>query len=301
MHRTDDLMTIGKRRNGRARHLRRATALALLLVVAALAFAAAGCGGDGEEAAEPAPPAETTAPPSEEPAPPSEEPAEPAEEPAEEPAGEPITGGTPIMARDFADAVLVDPFRACRQRLDLRARADLQHPRRGRPGHASRGQAGIAESWESCPTASHGRSTCATPCSTTATRHGRGREVLARPLHRSRGQRQHPVARIRDREHRHRRREDDSDQPRHPVGALLENLSVFPASITQQATVEAGGEDLSQDPVGTGPFMVKVGPREPSPARADSVLLGGGQALRRRGSDGLPPGRQRPDAQDPGR
>ena len=42
VHRTDDLMTIGKLRNGRARHLRRATALALLLAVGALAFAAAG-------------------------------------------------------------------------------------------------------------------------------------------------------------------------------------------------------------------------------------------------------------------
>ena len=43
----------------------------------------------------------------------------------------------------------------------------------------------------------------------------------------------------------------------HPVGALLDNLSVFPASIVNRAAVEADGDDHWRDPVGTGPFMVK--------------------------------------------
>lgn len=43
----------------------------------------------------------------------------------------------------------------------------------------------------------------------------------------------------------------------HPVGALLENLSVFPASIVSQKQVEAEGDEAWQAPVGTGPFMVE--------------------------------------------
>jgi peptide/nickel transport system substrate-binding protein len=42
-----------------------------------------------------------------------------------------------------------------------------------------------------------------------------------------------------------------------PVGALLENLSVFPASIVSKAAVEAEGDDHWMNPVGTGPFKLK--------------------------------------------
>ena len=41
------------------------------------------------------------------------------------------------------------------------------------------------------------------------------------------------------------------------VGALLENLSVFPASIVNKAAVESEGEDHWMDPLGTGPFKLK--------------------------------------------
>lgn len=43
----------------------------------------------------------------------------------------------------------------------------------------------------------------------------------------------------------------------HPVGALLENLSVFPASIVSKKLVEAEGADHWKNPVGTGPFKLK--------------------------------------------
>ena len=42
-----------------------------------------------------------------------------------------------------------------------------------------------------------------------------------------------------------------------PVGAFLENISVFPASIVSKAAVEAEGEDHWMDPLGTGPFKLK--------------------------------------------
>ena len=42
-----------------------------------------------------------------------------------------------------------------------------------------------------------------------------------------------------------------------PVGALLENLSVFPASIVSKKLVEAEGDDHWKKPVGTGPFKLK--------------------------------------------
>jgi peptide/nickel transport system substrate-binding protein len=41
-----------------------------------------------------------------------------------------------------------------------------------------------------------------------------------------------------------------------PVGAFLENLSVFPASIVNKAAVEAEGDDHWNNPLGTGPFML---------------------------------------------
>lgn len=41
------------------------------------------------------------------------------------------------------------------------------------------------------------------------------------------------------------------------VGALLENLSVFPASIVSKKLVEADGKDHWANPVGTGPFKLK--------------------------------------------
>ncbi|MFN8224820.1 MAG: ABC transporter substrate-binding protein [Gaiellales bacterium] len=44
---------------------------------------------------------------------------------------------------------------------------------------------------------------------------------------------------------------------KHPVGALLENLSVFPASIVSKKLVEAEGNDHWKNPVGTGPFKLK--------------------------------------------
>lgn len=43
----------------------------------------------------------------------------------------------------------------------------------------------------------------------------------------------------------------------HPIGAFLENLSVFPASIVNKKLVELEGADHWTKPVGTGPFMVK--------------------------------------------
>ncbi len=43
----------------------------------------------------------------------------------------------------------------------------------------------------------------------------------------------------------------------HRVGALLENLSVFPASIVSKKLVEADGEKHWKSPVGTGPFKLK--------------------------------------------
>ena len=42
-----------------------------------------------------------------------------------------------------------------------------------------------------------------------------------------------------------------------PIGAFLENISVFPASIVSKAAVEAEGEDHWMDPLGTGPFKLK--------------------------------------------
>lgn len=42
-----------------------------------------------------------------------------------------------------------------------------------------------------------------------------------------------------------------------PVGAFLENISVFPASIVNKAAVEAEGDDHWMDPLGTGPFKLK--------------------------------------------
>lgn len=41
-----------------------------------------------------------------------------------------------------------------------------------------------------------------------------------------------------------------------PVGAFLENISVFPASIVNKAAVEADGDDHWLDPLGTGPFKL---------------------------------------------
>ena len=42
-----------------------------------------------------------------------------------------------------------------------------------------------------------------------------------------------------------------------PVGAFLENISVFPASIINKAAVLAEGDDHWMNPLGTGPFKVK--------------------------------------------
>ena len=42
-----------------------------------------------------------------------------------------------------------------------------------------------------------------------------------------------------------------------PVGAFLENISVFPASVISKAAVEAEGDDHWTDPLGTGPFKLK--------------------------------------------
>ena len=42
-----------------------------------------------------------------------------------------------------------------------------------------------------------------------------------------------------------------------PVGAFLENISVFPASIINKAAVLAEGDDHWKNPLGTGPFKVK--------------------------------------------
>jgi peptide/nickel transport system substrate-binding protein len=255
--RKDDLVKIGKGRNEGATLRRRATALALLLVIAVLAFAAAGCGGDSEEAAEPAPPAETTAPPSEEPAPPSEEPAEPAEEPAEEPAGEPTTGGTLIMARDFETQSL-DPFGPA-DNGSIFARVQIFNTLvEADPDTLPEVGPGIAESWESSPDG------------LTWTFHLRdamfnnGDPVTAEDVKFSLDRFIDPEVNVNIPSLAFGIESIDIVDEKtiqinlaHPVGALLENLSVFPASITQKATVEAGGDDLWQDPVGTGPFMVK--------------------------------------------
>lgn len=42
-----------------------------------------------------------------------------------------------------------------------------------------------------------------------------------------------------------------------PVGAFLENISVFPASIVNKEAVEAEGDAHWQNPLGTGPFKLK--------------------------------------------
>ena len=42
-----------------------------------------------------------------------------------------------------------------------------------------------------------------------------------------------------------------------PVGAFLENISVFPASIINKAAVLAEGDDHWMNPLGTGPFKLK--------------------------------------------
>ncbi len=44
---------------------------------------------------------------------------------------------------------------------------------------------------------------------------------------------------------------------KHRVGALLENLSVFPASIVSKRLVEEEGDEHWKNPVGTGPFKLK--------------------------------------------
>lgn len=44
---------------------------------------------------------------------------------------------------------------------------------------------------------------------------------------------------------------------KHPVGALLENLSVAVASIVPEKLVQAGGTQFWSKPVGSGPFMLK--------------------------------------------
>ena len=43
----------------------------------------------------------------------------------------------------------------------------------------------------------------------------------------------------------------------HPVGALLDNLTVFPASILDAKKVQSLGKAYYAHPIGTGPFMVK--------------------------------------------
>jgi len=230
-------------------------ALTLLLVVLAvvLAAAAVGCGG-GEEAAEPAPPAtggETTAPATE----PAEE---PATEPAEEPAtGEPKTGGTLLMARDFETQSL-DPMGPA-DNGSIFARVQIFNTLvEADPDTLPEVGPGIAESWESSPDG------------LTWTFHLRdatfnnGDPVTAEDVKFSLDRFIDPNVNVNipslafgiesveivD---------DKTIQINlaHPVGALLENLTVFPASIVSQAQVEAEGDDAWQDPVGTGPFMVK--------------------------------------------
>jgi ABC-type sugar transport system substrate-binding protein len=78
--------------------------LALALLVAVLAIGAAACGGDDEEAAPPAPPAEPAEPPAE----PAEPPAEPAEPPAE-PAEPPAEPAEPAGPDEYGETYDADP------------------------------------------------------------------------------------------------------------------------------------------------------------------------------------------------
>jgi peptide/nickel transport system substrate-binding protein len=229
-------------------------AVALAALVVALAVVAAGCGGDqAAEPAAPAPPSEEPAPPSEEPAPPSEEPAPPAEEPS----GEPKVGGVLKFARNFETQDL-NPMGSVDngsifvkvQVFNTLVEAD--------PDTLPDVGPGLAESWEQSEDG------------LTWTFHLReaqfsnGDPVTAEDVKFS-------LDRFIDPEINTQIPslafgiesidivDDKTIQINlaHRVGALLENLSVFPASIVSKKLVEAEGDDHWQNPVGTGPFKLK--------------------------------------------
>ncbi len=297
MHRTDDLMTIGKLRNGRARHLRRATALALLLAVGALAFAAAGCGGDSEEAAEPAPPVRRRRPPRRNRrrrprSLRSRRRSRPRSPPASRlPAARWSWRATSRRSRSTRSALptTAPSSRACRSSTPSSRPTRTRFPRSG---------PGIAESWES---SSDGL---------TWTFHLRdamfnnGDPVTAEDVKFSLDRFIDPEVNVNIpslafgiESDRHRRRQDDSDQPRASGRSAAREPERVPRLDHPEGHVEAGGEDSLAGPGRHRPVHGQgVGAREPLLLERNRVLLGGGQALPRRGPDGLPPGRQRPDA-----
>jgi peptide/nickel transport system substrate-binding protein len=221
---------------------------ALFVVALAVVFAAiaASCGGGEEGAAEP-PPA---------PAPPAET-GGATTAPAEEPAGEPTTGGTLIMARDFETQSL-DPMGPA-DNGSIFARVQIFNTLvEADPETLPEVGPGIAESWESSPDG------------LTWTFHLReaqfsnGDPVTAEDVKFSLDRFIDPEINVNIPSLAFGIESIEIVDDRtiqinleHPVGALLENLSVFPASIVNQKAVEAEGDEHWQDPVGTGPFMVK--------------------------------------------
>jgi peptide/nickel transport system substrate-binding protein len=227
--------------------------IALVALVLALGVMAAGCGGSDDEAA-----ATEPAPPSDEPVPPEEEVEE--EEPAPatvEPSGEPKIGGVLKFARNFETQDL-NPMGSVDngsifikvQIFNTLVEAD--------PDTLPEVGPGLAESWEQSEDG------------LTWTFHLRdaqfsnGDPVTAEDVKFSLDRFIDPAINVQIPSLAFGIESieivDDVTIAVHlefRVGALLENLSVFPASIVSKKLVEAEGDDHWQNPVGTGPFKLK--------------------------------------------
>ena len=236
----------------------------LTVLAAVMLLVAASCGADDEEdtSPPPTPAAETT----EAPAPPPEAPATEAAEPAPEPApapppadpSGPQTGGSLIFAR-FFETQNLDPAGVA-DNGSIFVRVQIYNTLvEADPDTIPNVGPGIADEWSSSPDGMtwtfHIRDNA---------RFSNGEPVTAEDVQFSLERFADPTISVNipslgvgiesvdiiD---------DQTVQVNldRPVGAFLENISVFPASIINKAAVEAEGEDHWLNPLGTGPFKVK--------------------------------------------
>ena len=238
----------------------------LIVLVAAILLIAASCGADDEDdtsAPPPPPPAETTEAPA---APPSEAPAEDMAEPETEttevpapadPSG-PQRGGTLTFAR-FFETQNLDPAGVA-DNGSIFVRVQIYNTLvEADPDTLPNVGPGLADEWSSTPDGMtwtfHIRDNA---------RFSNGEPVTAEDVQFSLERFADPTISVNipslgvgvesvdiiD---------DQTVQVNldRPVGAFLENISVFPASIINKAAVEAEGDDHWMNPLGTGPFKVK--------------------------------------------
>lgn len=226
----------------RREFIRKATALGLTLPAVSVLLAACGGGGGGssepsgatsagDTSGETAPPAETTA-------------------------GEPKPGGTLLFARNFEPESL-DPMGPADngsifvrvQIFDTLVRQDPETQPLVGPG--------IAESWESSP---DGLTWTFTLRDATFSN---GDPVTADDVKFSLDRFMDPTINVNIPSLAYGFKSVDIVDPKtiqvtleFPVGALLDNLSVFPASIVNKKLVEQDGEEHWKNPIGTGPFVL---------------------------------------------